>query len=125
MELETESFAHTTPGHGDWEKGIVKINKKAFYGATLSADTYFKNLEVLGDSATFGGRWGGGSPFFRFGPKVREIAVTALDGLYSGSAEPVLIVDTLNPYFSDDFCPIIYNKNKTAVLIALSNPSAG
>lgn len=125
VELETESFAHTTPGHGDWEKGIVKINKKAFYGATLSADTYFKNLEVLGDSATFGGRWGGGSPFFRFGPKVREIAVTALDGLYSGSAEPVLIVDTLNPYFSNDFYPIIYNKNKTAVLIALSNPSAG
>lgn len=125
VELETESFAHTKPGHGDWEKGIVKINKKAFYGATLSADTYFKNLEVLGDSATFGGRWGGGSPFFRFGPKVREIAVTALDGLYSGSAEPVLIVDTLNPYFSDDFYPIIYNKNKTAVLIALSNPSAG
>ncbi len=125
VELETESFAHTTPGHGDWEEGIVTINKKAFYGATLSADTYFKNLEVLGDSATYGGRWGGGSPFFRFGPKVREIAVTALDGLYSGSAEPVLIVDTLNPYFSDDFYPIIYNKNKTAVLIALSNPSAG
>ena len=125
VELDTESFAHTTPGHGDWEEGIVKINKKAFYGATLSADTYFKNLEVLGDSATFGGRWGGGSPFFRFGPKVREIAVTALDGLYSGSGVPVLIVDSLNPYFSDDFYPIIYNKNKTAVLIALSNPSAG
>ena len=125
VELDTESFAHTTPGHGDWEKGIVKINKKAFYGATLSADTYFRNLEVLGDSATFGGRWGGGSPFFRFGPKVREIAVTALDGLYSGSGVPVLIVDSLNPYFSDDFYPIIYNKNKTAVIIALSNPSAG
>ncbi|MBQ8939497.1 MAG: C10 family peptidase [Paludibacteraceae bacterium] len=125
VELETESFAHTTPGHGDWEKGIVKINKKAFYGATLSADTYFKNLEVLGDSATYGGRWGGGSPFFRFGPKVREIAITALDGLYSGSGKPVLIVDSLNPYFSDDFYPIIYNKNKTAVIIALSNPSAG
>ena len=38
VELDTESFAHTTPGHGDWENGIVKINKKAFYGATLSAD---------------------------------------------------------------------------------------
>ena len=125
VELDTESFAHTKPVHGDWEEGIVKINKKAFYGATLSADTYFRNLEVLGDSATFGGRWGGGSPFFRFGPKVREIAVTALDGLYSGSGVPVLIVDSLNPYFSDDFYPIIYNKNKTAVIIALSNPSAG
>ena len=125
VELDTESFAHTTPVHGDWEEGIVKINKKAFYGATLSADTYFKNLEVLGDSATYGGRWGGGSPFFRFGPKVREIAVTALDGLYSGSGVPMLIVDSLNPYFSDDFYPIIYNKNKTAVIIALSNPSAG
>ena len=125
VELETESFAHTKPVHGDWEEGIVKINKKAFYGATLSADTYFKNLEVLGDSATYGGQWGGGSPFFRIGPKVREIAVTALDGLYSGSGVPVLIVDSLNPYFSDDFYPIIYNKNKTAVLIALSNPSAG
>ena len=125
VELDTESFAHTKPVHGDWEEGIVKINKKAFYGATLSADTYFKNLEVLGDSATYGGRWGNGSPFFRFGPKVREIAVTALDGLYSGSGVPMLIVDSLNPYFSDDFYPIIYNKNKTAVLIALSNPSAG
>ena len=125
VELETESFAHTTPGHGDWEEGIVKINKKAFYGATLSADTYFKNLEVIGDSATYGGRWGSGSPFFRIGPKVREIAVTAFDGMYQNATVPYLIVDSLNPYFSDDFYPIIYNKNKTAVLIALSNPSAG
>lgn len=125
VELETESFAHTTPGHGDWEEGIVKINKKAFYGATLSADTYFKNLEVLGDSATFGGRWGNGSPFFRIGPKVREIAVTAFDGMYQNATVPYLIVDSLNPYFSGDFYPIIYNKNKTAVIIALSNPSAG
>lgn len=125
VELETESFAHTTPVHGDWEEGIVKINKKAFYGATLSADTYFKNLEVIGDSATYGGRWGSGSPFFRIGPKVREIAVTAFDGMYQNATVPYLIVDTLNPYFSDDFYPIIYNKNKTAVIIALSNPSAG
>ncbi|MBO5553078.1 MAG: C10 family peptidase, partial [Paludibacteraceae bacterium] len=125
VELETESFAHTTPGHGDWEEGIVKINKKAFYGATLSADTYFKNLEVIGDSATYGGRWGSGSPFFRIGPKVREIAVTAFDGMYQNATVPYLIVDTLNPYFSGDFYPIIYNKNKTAVIIALSNPSSG
>lgn len=125
VELETESFAHSNPVHGDWENGIVKINKKAFYGATLSADTYFKNLEVLCDSATFGGRWGGGSPFFHIGPKVREIAVTAFDGMYQNGIVPYLIVDTLNPYFSDDFYPIIYNKNKTAVIIALSNPSAG
>lgn len=125
VELETESFAHSKPVHGDWENGIVKINKKAFYGATLSADTYFKNLEVLGDSATYGGRWGNGSPFFRIGPKVREIAVTAFDGMYQNGIMPTLIVDTLNPYFSGDFYPIIYNKNKTAVIIALSNPSAG
>ena len=127
VELETESFAGTRPMHGDWEKGIVKINKKAFYGATLSANTYFENLEVIGDSATYGGRWGsaGSSPFFRIGPKVREIAVTAFDGLYANSIVPMLIVDTLNPYFAGDFYPIIYNKNKTAVLIALSNPSAG
>ncbi len=124
VELETESFAHTKPVHGDWENGIVKINKKAFYGATLSADTYFKNLEVLCDSATFGGRWGGGSPFFRIGPKVREIAHTAFDGLYSGSAVPYLIVDTLNPYFSDDFYPIIYNKDTTKIIIALSYPGS-
>ena len=125
VELETESFAHTKPGHGDWEKGISKINKKAFLGARLSADTYFENLEVLEDSATYGGQWGGGSPFFRIGPKVREIATSAFDGMYESYAVPYLIVDSLNPYFSDDFYPIIYNKNKTSVLIALSNPTAG
>lgn len=124
VEVETESFAHSKPLHGDWEKSIVKINKKAFYGATLSADTYFENLEVLCDSATFGGRWGSGSQFFRFGPKVREIAVTALDGMYSGSSVPVLIVDTLNPYFADGFEPVIYNKDTTKIIIALSYPGS-
>ena len=124
VELETESFAHSKPVHGDWENGIVKINKKAFYGATLSADTYFKNLEVLCDSATFGGRWGGGSPFFRFGPKVREIAVTALDGMYSGSSVPILIVDPLNPYFVAGFEPVIYNKDTTKIILALSYPGS-
>lgn len=125
VELETESFAHSKPAHGDWEKSIVQIDKKAFYGATLSADTYFENLEVLCDSATFGGRWGSGSQFFRFGPKVREIAVTALDGMYSGSAVPILIVDPLNPYFADGFDPVIYNKDTTKIIIALSYPGSG
>ena len=126
VELDPEAFSQITPQHGDWEKGIVKIGKKAFYGSTLSASTYFENLEVIGDSATFGGRWGGGSPFFRIGPKVREIAVTAFDGMYKNGIVPYLIVDTLNPYFAGDLDnPIIYNKNKTAVLIALYNPSAG
>lgn len=125
VELETESFAHTQPGHGDWENGIVKINKKAFLGARLSADTYFRNLEIIGDSATYGGQWGAGSPFFRIGPKVRDIAISAFDGMYGSYAVPYLIVDSLNPYFSDDFYPIIYNKNKTSVLIALTNPTSG
>ena len=122
VELATESFAHSHPQHGDWEKSIVKINKKALWGATLSQHTDFENLEVLGDSAFSGTLWGQGSPIVRIGSKVRVIAVTALDGLYSGIAVPLLIVDSLNPYFSDDFShsPIIYNKNKTSVLIALT-----
>lgn len=125
VELDPEAFSQITPQHGDWEKGIVKIGKKAFYGSTLSASTNFENLEVICDSATYGGRWGSGSPFFRIGPKVREIAVTAFDGLYAGDIVPMLIVDTLNPYFAGDFYPIIYNKNKTSVLLALTNPPAG
>ena len=32
VELATESFAHSHPQHGDWEKSIVKINKKALWG---------------------------------------------------------------------------------------------
>ena len=125
LELDSESFAHSKPNRGDWEECIVKINKKAFAGATLSADTYFKNLEILGDSATYGGRWGSGSPFFRIGSKVREIAPSAFDGLFESSTVPYLIVDSLNPYYSDDFDPIIYNKNKTSVIIALSDPGSG
>ena len=125
LELDEECFANARPERGEWEDCIVKINKRAFSGATLSADTYFRNLEILGDSATYEGRWGGGSPFFHIGPKVREIAPSAFDGLYRGSIVPFLIVDSLNPYFSDDFDPIIYNKNKTSILIALSSPGSG
>ena len=121
VELDTESFAGTTPVHGDWEDGIVKINKRAFNGTTLSADTEFKNLEVLGDCATCGGRWGRGSYFFYVGPKVREIAPSAFDEMYS----PMLIVDTLNPYYTTDWSPIIYNKDTTRVIIALSAPRSG
>ena len=123
--LDEESFANSRPKRGEWENCIVKINKKAFYGATLSADTYFKNLEIIGDSATYGGRWGRGSQFFHIGPKVREIAPSAFDGMFEGSTVPYLIVDSLNPYYSGDFDPIIYNKDKTCLLIALSSPGSG
>ncbi len=125
LELDEEAFANSRPQRGEWENCIVKINKKAFYGATLSADTYFKNLEIIGDSATYGGRWGRGSQFFHIGPKVREIAPSAFDGMFEGSTVPYLIVDSLNPYYSDDFDPIIYNKDKTCLLIALSSPGSG
>lgn len=122
VELEEGAFAHSRPNQGDWEKSIVRIGKKAFIGATLSWGTYFENLEVLGDSATYGGSWSG---IFEIGPKVREIAPSALDGLYNTKGSPMLSVDSLNPYFADhgDISrPVIYNKNKTSVIIALTTP---
>ena len=122
VELEEGAFAHSRPNQGDWEKSIVRIGKKAFNGATLSWGTYFENLEVLGDSATYGGSWSG---IFEIGPKVREIAPSALDGLYNRIGMPMLSVDSLNPYFADhgDITPVIYNKNKTSVIIALTTPN--
>lgn len=123
VELEEGAFAHSKPNQGDWEKSIVKIGKKAFIGAKLSWGTYFENLEVLGDSATYGGSWSG---IFEIGPKVREIAPSALDGLYNSSGSPMLSVDSQNPYFAghDDISrPVIYNKNKTSVIIALTTPN--
>ena len=126
VELATESFAHSHPQHGDWEKSIVKINKKALWGATLSQQTDFENLEVLGDSAFSGTLWGQGSPIVRIGSKVRVIATTAFNGLSEDNfGVPSLFVDSLNPYFSSDFYPIIYNKDKTIAYLVLDNPSAG
>ena len=122
VELEEGAFANIQPNRGDWEKSIVRIGKKAFYGTTLPWGTYFENLEVLGDSATYGGSWSG---IFEIGPKVREIAPSALDGLYNRTGMPMLRVDSLNPYFagSDEIeRPVIYNKNKTSVIIALTTP---
>ena len=121
VELEERAFAQTKPNQGDWEKSIVRIGKKAFYGTTVPWGTYFENLEVLGDSATYGGSWSG---IFAIGPKVREIAPSALDGLYNTKGSPMLSVDSLNPYFADhgDITPVIYNKNKTSVIIALKAP---
>lgn len=122
VELEEGAFANIQPNRGDWEKSIVRIGKKAFYGTTLPWGTYFENLEVLGDSATYGGSWSG---IFEIGPKVREIAPSALDGLYNTKGSPMLSVDSLNPYFADhgDISrPVIYNKNKTSVIIALTTP---
>ena len=122
VELDSYSFGQTQLNPGDWEKSIVRIGKKAFYGTTLPWGTYFENLEVLGDSATYGGSWSG---IFEIGPKVREIAPSALDGLYNRTGMPMLRVDSLNPYFagSDEIeRPVIYNKNKTSVIIALTTP---
>lgn len=119
VELEEGAFAHSKPNGGDWEKSIVRIGKKAFIGATLPWGTYFENLEVLGDSATYGGNW---SWRFEIGPKVREIAPSALDGLCSDMYVPMLIVDSLNPYFAEGADTYICNKNKTSVIIALKNP---
>lgn len=112
VELDSYSFGQTQLNPGDWEKSIVKINKRAFYGASYNGDKpYFENLEVLGDSALF--RF---VKNFRIGPKVREISKSAFDGVYY----PIISVDSLNPYFADDdhLRPIIYNKNKTSVIIA-------
>lgn len=119
VELDSYSFGQTSLNPGDWEKSIVKINKKAFYGASYNGNMpYFENLEVLGDSALIGFV----KYAFRIGPKVREISKSAFDGVYY----PIISVDSLNPYFAhDDNWPIIYNKNKTSVVIAYSSPAEG
>ena len=112
VELDSYSFGQTQLNPGDWEKSIVKINKRAFSGASYNGyRPNFENLEVLGDSALF--RFVNN---FRIGPKVREISKSAFDGVYY----PFISVDSLNPYFADDdhLRPIIYNKNKTSVIIA-------
>ena len=113
VELDSYSFGQTNLNPGDWEKSIVKINKRAFSGASYNGNMpYFENLEVLGDSALIGFV----KYAFRIGPKVREISKSAFDGVYY----PIISVDSLNPYFADDdhLRPIIYNKNKTSVIIA-------
>ena len=118
VELDTDAFRHTSLNPGDWEKSIVKINKRAFYGASYNGDKpYFENLEVLGDSALIGFVNYG----FRIGPKVREISKSAFDGVYY----PIISVDSLNPYFGDDNYDgsIIYNKNKTSVIVAYRSPN--
>ena len=119
VELDSYSFGQTQLNPGDWEKSIVKINKKAFYGASYNGNMpYFENLEVLGDSALIGFV----KYAFRIGPKVREISKSAFDGV----VYPIISVDSLNPYFAhDDNWPIIYNKNKTSVVIAYSSPAEG
>lgn len=112
VELDSYLFGQTQLNPGDWEKSIVKINKRAFSGASYNGyRPNFENLEVLGDSALF--RFVNN---FRIGPKVREISKSAFDGVYY----PFISVDSLNPYFADDdhLRPIIYNKNKTSVIIA-------
>ena len=119
VELDSYSFGQTSLNPGVWEKSIVKINKRAFSGARYNGNMpYFENLEVLGDSALIGFvKYG-----FRIGPKVREISKSAFDGVYY----PIISVDSLNPYFAhDDNWPIIYNKNKTSVVIAYSSPAEG
>lgn len=118
VELDSYAFGSTQLNPGDWEKSIVKINKKAFYGARYNGNMpYFENLEVLGDSALFGFV----KYAFRIGPKVREISKSAFDGVYY----PIISVDSLNPYFGDDNYDggIIYNKNKTTVIVAYRSPN--
>ena len=118
VELDSYSFGQTSLNPGDWEKSIVKINKRAFSGARYNGNMpYFENLEVLGDSALIGFvKYG-----FRIGPKVREISKSAFDGVYY----PIISVDSLNPYFADDNydAAIIYNKNKTSVIMAFRSPN--
>lgn len=118
VELDSYSFGQTSLNPGDWEKSIVKINKRAFSGARYNGNMpYFENLEVLGDSALIGFvKYG-----FRIGPKVREISKSAFDGVYY----PIISVDSLNPYFAEDNYDggIIYNKNKTSVIVAYRSPN--
>ncbi len=122
IELEKACFMMSQPKHGDWEKCIVKIGNKAFNGARLSRNTYFENLEVLGDSAMYNSIWFDyGTLHFRIGPKVREIAQSAFDGFGQGIYSPMIMIDNQNPYFTIDFDPIIYNKDTTSVHLVLSD----
>lgn len=120
VELGRACFTMAHPMHGDWEKSIVKIDKQAFNGARLDKNTYFENLEVLGDSAMTGVIWGNGVLDFTVGPKVREIAPSAFDGHGDGMYLPMLSVSADNPYFTtDDNEPILYNKDTTSVHLVL------
>ena len=120
VELGKSCFTMAQPKHGDWEKCIVKIDNKAFNGARLNQNTYFENLEVLGDSAMTGVIWGNGVLDFTVGPKVREIAPSAFDGHGDGIYLPMLSVSADNPYFTtDDNEPILYNKDTTSVHLVL------
>ncbi len=123
FEVDRDAFAHTTPAAGDWTNHIIRINKRAFYGMRMTTGrSTFDNLEVLGDSALYGCSFSNGSNNFRIGPKVREIAKSAFDGWFESDVIPFIVVDSLNPYYSADFYPIIYNKNKTSVILALRSP---
>lgn len=120
VELERECFVNARLNRGDWENCIVKIDKRAFAGAKLDKDTYFENLEVLGDSAISGVMWGSSGVLdFTIGPKVREIAPSAFDGFDGGWNIPMLRVHNDNPYFASDQEPIIYNKDTTTVHLVL------
>lgn len=120
VELERECFVNARLNRGDWENCIVKIGKRAFGGAKLDKNTYFANLEVLGDSAISGVMWGSsGALDFTIGPKVREIAPSAFDGFDGGWNIPMLRVHNDNPYFASDQEPIIYNKDTTTVHLVL------
>ena len=121
LELERECFTLGTLAHGDWEKSVVKLGHRALDGASIGKDTYFENLEVIGDSAFYGSTWLGYSTLhFRIGPKVREIAQSAFDGWNKSTYTPQISMDPLNPYFSMDWDPIIYNKDTTSVHLLLS-----
>lgn len=119
VELERECFVNARLNRGDWENCIVKIEKRAFAGAKLDKNTYFANLEILGDSAISGVIWGNGVLDFTIGPKVREIAPSAFDGFDGGWNIPMLRVHNDNPYFASDQEPIIYNKDTTSVHLVL------
>lgn len=120
VELDRECFVNARLNRGDWENCIVKIGKRAFAGAKLDKDTYFENLEVLGDSAISGVMWGSSGVLdFTIGPKVREIAPSAFDGFDGGWNIPMLRVHKDNPYFTSDQEPIIYNKDTTTVHLVL------
>ena len=120
VELERECFTLVAI-YGDWVKSIVKLGHRALYGAKIGKSANFENLEVIGDSAFFGATWSGYSSLhFRIGPKVREIAQSAFDGS-SGMYMPQISMDSLNPYFSKDWDPIIYNKDTTSVHLLLSD----
>ncbi len=126
FEVETEAFAHTRPAIGDWTNHITRIQKQAFLGAQFPQMSDFNGLEVLCDSALYACQFGTGSNIFKIGPKVREIAVSAFDGWTGSVSSPVILVDSLNPYFSKhDVYPNIYNKKQTSLILCLESQYAG